>query len=272
MDIPRIGVGAYAGSVICALVMAMLLASPSIAGQKSPSPSKTKSAGAFDTPIKTVTVDLGLNPGYSGEHIRDTLTCYYFPNLMVKEYDEQQNIGALRLSMLRSRAKLPACKRSTEPGERVVKWASGPGYFWGVKDNLVFFSCPEVHQGNCVFAVYDSTNGKKVFEGNVALSGKNETIHMQVFSTKAGVVAKYLASVDAGCDLYAKGTDCWEKTKAKFGLKGDHKPVCEGYPEVYKFFQIDEDDSMIGYPVEVTLSSHPTIKPVAGAMQCWSTY
>jgi len=273
MTVRRTGMGSCAGTVICTLAVAMLLASFSFADQKPPSPSKANSAGAFDTPIKKVTVDLGLSPDYPGEDIRDSLSCYYFPNLMIKQYDQQANIGAVWLSMLRSRDKLPACKPSHEPGERVVKWPSwGEGYFWGVKDNLVFFSCPEVQQGDCVFAVYDSTTGKELFAGNVALSGKNAEIHMKVFSTNAGIVAKYLAAADAGCDLYAKGTDCWKKVKAKFGLKSDRKPVCEGYPAVYKFFETDQVESMIGYPVEVTFSPHPAIKTVAGPIHCWPTH
>jgi hypothetical protein len=103
-------------------------------------------------------------------------------------------------------------------------------------------------------------------------SGKKEEIHMKGFSTKAGVVPKYLAATDVGCDLYLKGTDCRKKAKAKFGLKSDHKPVCEGYPAVYKFFETDRDESMIGYPVEVTFSPHPVIETVAGPIQCWPTH
>jgi hypothetical protein len=106
----------------------------------------------------------------------------------------------------------------------------------------------------------------------VAVSDNDDDIHMQVFSTKAGVAAKCVAATDAGCDLYAKGTDCWKKVKAKFGLKSDHKPVCEGYPQVYKEFRTDQDESMIGYPVDVTFSSRPTIKTVAGPIRCWSTF
>jgi hypothetical protein len=49
-------------------------------------------------------------------------------------------------------------------------------------------------------------------------------------------------------------------------------PATEAYPQVYKEFQTDEDESMIGYPVEVTLSSRPAVKTVASPIRCWSTF
>ena len=264
---------ACAGRLVRTLAATMLLASCAFAGNESPSPSIAGPAGAFDTPIKEVTVALGRDPDYPGGDVRSKLSCYYFPQLLVKELDVHGEIGSKWLSMLRSRDGRPACKPSHEPGEKMVKWPSwGEGYFWGVKDNLVFFSCPETQQGDCEFAVYDSTTGTRLFEGDVALSGEPAEMHMKVFSTKAGVVAKYLAAADAGCDLYAKGTECWKKVKAKFGLKSDHKPDCDGYPRAYKFFQTDRIESMIGYPVEVTLSPQPTVETVAGPIQCWPTH
>jgi hypothetical protein len=267
VDICRIGMGTHAGKVVCALAAVLLLGSFSLAGQKSQSTSKANAAGSFDTPVKKVTVDLGRSP-YSPENdIRNTLSCFYFPNLLIKQYDQGQ-VGAEWLSILRSREKLPACKLAHEPEERVVKWQ---GYFWGVKGNLVFFDGGEVQQVMYSFAVFNATTLKKLFEDDVSLSPEDQTVQMQVFSTKAGVVAKYLAATNAGCDLYAKGTDCWNKVKAKFGLKSDHKPVCTGYPFVYKLFKTDEDESMIGYPVEVTFSPHPTVKTVAGPIKCWAS-
>ena len=103
------------------------------------------------------------------------------------------------------------------------------------------------------------------------MSDKDQDIHLQVFSTEAGVVAKYVAAARAGCDLY-KDAQCWKQVKAKLGLKGDRKPECRGYPQVYTEFQTDEDESMIGYPVQVTLASRPAIRSLAGPIRCWSTF
>lgn len=261
--------GTHAGKMICTLAAALLLGLFSLADQKSQSDSKANSAGSFDAPIKTVTVDLGRSPNFPENDIRNTLSCYYFPNLLIKEYD-QGAPGAEWFSILRSQEKLPACKLLHEPRERIVfkKWY---GYFWGLKGNLIFLEGADPQQGMSSFAVFNATTLKKLFEDDASLSAADETVHMQVFSTKAGVVAKYLAATYAGCDLYAKGTDCWAKVKAKFRLKSDRKPVCTGYPWVYKEFETDEDESMIAYPVEVTFSSHPTVKTVAGPIECWAS-
>jgi hypothetical protein len=142
----------------------------------------------------------------------------------------------------------------------------GSDDFDDVKGNLVFVDFCENKQGAVPFAVYDSTTGKKIFEDSTTSS------RLRVFSTKAGVFIKNVRAINAGCDLYAKGEACWEKTKSKSGLTSLHKPVCSGYPGVYKQFNVDEDDSMIAYPVQVTLSPHPVIKPVAGPSKCWSRY
>ena len=270
MALNRAGMGTWAGRLVFGLAAATLLASFALAGETSAPPSKAGPAGEFDAPIKEVTVDLGRDPNYTADDAHDILSCYYFPQLLVKELDVKGNVGSEWLSILRSRDALPACKRSHEPGERVIKYPEWNGYFWGVKAGLVFFSCSEFAQASCSFAVYDSTSGKKLFMDDVAVTNKGRDIHMQVFSTKAGVVARYDAAANAGCDLY-KAADCWKKVKAKFGLKSDRKPDCPGYPEVYKLFQTDEDESMIAYPVEVTLSSRPSVKTVAGPIQCWPT-
>ena len=260
MAFHRAGMVSWAVRLACGLAAAMWLASFAWAGP----------AGEFDAPVKEVTVDLGRDPNYPADDAHDILSCYYFPQLLVKELDVKGNVGSEWLSILRSRDALPACKRSHEPGERVIKYPEWNGYFWGVKAGLVFFSCPEFAQASCTFAVYDSTSGKKLFMDDVAVTNKGRDIHMQVFSTKAGVVARYDAAADAGCDLY-KAADCWKKVKAKFGLKSDRKPDCLGYPEVYELFQTDVDESMIAYPVEVTLSSRPSVRIVAGLVRCWPT-
>lgn len=257
------------GTLVCVLTAAMFLASCALAGQESPSPSKAGPAGSFDTPIRKVIRDLGPNPDY--DNIHDILSCYYYPRLLVKELDLKDDLGSEWVSVLRSRDTLPACKRAHEPGERVVMTDELGGYFWGVKSGFVFMSCPEFGESECWFVVYDSISRKHIFKGDVAVSDRDQDIHMQVFSTKAGVVAKYVAAAHAGCDLY-KDADCWAKVKDKFGLKSDRKPDCRGYPGVYEFFQTDEDESMVGYPVEVALSSRPTVKVIAGPVRCWSTF
>ena len=172
--------------------------------------------------------------------------------------------------MFRHGGKLPGCKLSHEPGERVIKgWE---GYFKGVKGDLVFFDGGESQFGALAFAVYDSTNGKKLFEDDAEISDEEDSPRLRVFSTKAGFVLKYLRTYYAGCNLHAEGRSCWERIEAKLGLKSDRMPVCTGYDTIAKLVGTDEVESWIAYPVEVTLSPHPVIRAVAGPTKCWPTH
>jgi hypothetical protein len=242
------------------------------AGQDPQLPSKAKSAGSFDTPIKKVTVDLGPSPQFNDHDIRSTLTCYYYPHLMVKEY-AQGGSGAEWLSMLHSRGKLPECKLSHERGERVIDESEWIGYLKGVKDALVFFDANDDFDGDFPFAIYDSITGKKLFEdsayGENVASGSSSRV--RVFSTKPGYLLKYLRVSDVGCDLHSGGRACWERVKAKLALKGDDMPVCTGYEHISDLIGTDHVESKIAYPVEVTLSPHPALKNVAGPLKCWPT-
>ena len=262
----------YRRNVLLSLAAAMLVVSPILAGQKPQQLSQAKSTGAFDAPIKKVSVDLGQSP-YTpyNPSIRNTLSCYYFPNLLIKEYDQGQ-VGAEWLSILRSSRKLPECKLSHEPGEQVITGSEWEGNFKGVKGNLVFFNGGESQFSALSFAVYDSTTGKKLFEDDVYVSNSDSSSRLRVFSTKAGVTIKYLRPYYADCNLHAEGRACWEKVKAKLGLKSEDIPVCTGYDTIAKLVGTDQVESWIAYPVEVNLSPHPVVRTLAGPTKCWPTH
>jgi hypothetical protein len=263
IHIPRIVVGKYTRNAICTLAAVLLLASFSLAGLKSQLPSKTKPAGSFDTPIKKVTVDFGPSTEPEKTHV---LVCHYYPHLLVKEY-APYGIGTDWLSILRSRDKLPACKRSHEPGERIIKYPEWDGFFKGVKDNLVFFDEAEPVDGSYSFVIYDSVTGKRLFEDSAYY--ENDSSRVRVFSTKAGYLLRYLRVANVDCNLHADGRPCWKKVKAKLALKTDKMPVCTGYNGIAKLVGTDNVESRVAYPVEVTLSAHPTIRTVAGPVKCW---
>jgi hypothetical protein len=269
----RIGAGTHTRNVIRTFAAAMFAVSSLSAGQKSQPPSKAPSAGSFDAPIKNQVVDLGPSPYYPDDHtMRNTLSCFYFPHLLIKQYD-QREVGSEWLSIFRSPGKLPACKLSHGPGERVIEGREWEGYFKGVKGNLVFFDGGESQFGALSFAVYDTTTGKKLFEDDPYVPDSDSSSHLRVFSTKAGVTIKYLRAYYADCNLHSsEGKVCWEKVKAKLGLKSDHMPVCTGYDSIAKLVGTDQVESWIAYAVEVTLSPHPAIKPVAGPIKCWPTH
>ena len=267
----RSEVGAYAAKVVCALATAILLGSNAFADQAAPSPSNATAAGSFDAPIKKITVDIAPSP--RNYNRRGVLVCYYYPHLLVKEHAQDQEIGA-QLSMLRTRGELPACKLSREPGERKIE---GDDFLMGVKDKLVFVNTSDTFNGALGFGVLDSETGKQLFEDwvNARKMSGGQFGRVQVFSTKAGYVLKYVSVAQADCDLHRDGTACWKKIKAKLHLKGDVMPACTGYEhiaEMEKAFQTDHFESMVAYPLEVTLSPHPSVKPVAGPVECWPAF
>jgi hypothetical protein len=268
-EICRICAGTHTRNFLPTFAAALLAVSYLLAGQKSHQPSKATSAGSFDKPIKKVTVDLGHSPYFPDDQtMRNKLSCFYFPHLMIKQYDQGQ-VGSQWLSILRSQGNLPGCKLSHEPQERVIQPSEWGGYFKGLKGNLVFFDAGEMAaDGSISFAVYDLTTGKKLFEDDADPSDNDVPSNLQVISTKAGYLLRYRRVDWAGCDLHAEGMACWKKIKAKFGLKS--MPVCRSYSaELFKAFQTDTFESVIAYPVEVTLSPHPVTRTVAGPSKCW---
>jgi hypothetical protein len=249
--------------VAWALAAALLPASLSFAGQDS--------AGSFDAPIKKVTVDIAPSP--RNYNTRGILDCYYYPHLLVKEHAQEGEKGA-QLSMLRTSGPQPACQLSREPGEREIE---GGGFLKGVKDNLVFVDGDDTFNGTLSFAVYDSATGKRLFEDwsySESTPGRLFS-RVRVFSTKAGYLLKYVSVAQAQCDLNRDGKACWEKVKAKLGLKSNDMPVCSGYEhiaEMAKAFGTEYFESMVAHAVEVTLSPRPSVESVAGPVKCWPAF
>lgn len=252
-----------ARKVICPLAAGIFVVSLSFAD---------KPADSFDTPIKTVRIELGPSPHFQDQDIRSTLSCYYYPHLMIKEYSERGS-GAAWLSMLRHRGQLPECELSRQRGERIIDESEWQGYFKGVKDTLVFFDPHDNFNGHSPFAVFDSVSGKKIFEDagyGEPVSSPDYMSRVRVISTEDGYLLKYMRVADADCDLHLEGSACWEKIKSQLALKSDDMPVCTGYDYIAELIGTDHVESVIAYPVEVSLFPRPTIKTVAGAARCWA--
>jgi hypothetical protein len=54
-------------------------------------------------------------------------------------------------------------------------------------------------------------------------------------------------------------------------LKSDDMPVCTGYEHIAELIGTDDVESVIAYPVEVSLFPRPTMKVVAGPAKCWAS-
>jgi hypothetical protein len=263
-DIRRSEAARSAHKVVCWLATGIFLVSCSFADEPTDS---------FDTPIKTVRVELGPSPFFEDPDIRNTLSCYYYPHLVIKEYSER-GFGAAWLSMLRHRGNPPACEPTRQRGERLIDESEWQGWFKGVRDTLVFFDPPDDFNGHSPFAVFDSVSGKKIFEdsayGEHVSSPDYLTSRVRVIATADGYLLRYMRVADADCDLHLEGSPCWEEIKAQLSLKSEDMPVCTGYDYIAQLIGTDHVESVIAYPVEVSLFPRPTTKIVAGAAKCWA--
>lgn len=120
------------------------------------------------------------------------------------------------------------------------------------------------------FAVYDSNTGKKVFEHTAYDSpswnkkAQNSPFNrLRITRVQDGpLLLKYLRVVEAGCDLRTDAVACWDRVRAKLNLKSTKIPVCTGYQEY-------SDDSIVTYPVPVSLAREPVVTNVDGPVKCW---
>lgn len=245
----------------------------SLSAQDSQLPSRAILKQPFDVPVEKKIVDMGPSPYYQGAyppHIR--LSCYFFRNFVVKEYDEGQK-GAKWLAILPIMTRDPgACTQSHVLSEKVIAGEEWCGYFKGAKENLVFFDACDGTDGGLPFTVYDSRTGKRVFEDTAYDSNmwtQKDTPtpfdRLRVTSTPEGqLLLIYLRVVGTDCDLRTEKASCWDHFKAKVDLKIATPPVCSHYHDISGRYV-----SAVAYPVEVLLSQEPIIKTIAGPVECW---
>ncbi len=240
----------------------------------------------FDKPVRKQRVNLGKAANPLSD--RNRVTCYYFPNFMVKEVDLGE-VGAERLGIVpvtpQSTGK---CVHPRGKQEIVIDPKEWSGYFMGVKNGYVFFSGEVGWNGATPFAIFDSKTGKKLFEdsakANIAFIGHpDQSVGMQ-----------YLRVVTDDCFIL-KDAACWQRMTAKYGLAAATAPDCKkGYdasaesmakgrcaaqraplatclkkerPLALK--QALDSPSVISYPVEVELGATPSAKPTGGSVSCW---
>ena len=223
----------------------------------------------FNRPLKKTVVDFGPSPFYPvSRHIRKKLTCYSYATFTVKEYDEGQK-GAEWLSIVPTSR--TACTQTHTKLERVYVEPEWSGYFRGARGRFVFFDAPDGTDGGMPFAIFDVKTGRKLFEDSSPLDYYQKMLHMKnAFYIASGgeqnSLLTYFRVVPAGCDLRTEEADCWNKIRAKFGIKQTDKPVCDGYKKTSQMWE-----SAIAYPVSVLLTDSPQIIPVDGPVFCWPT-
>ena len=222
----------------------------------------------FDKPAKKTAVDLGPSPYYrSTQGVRKKLTCYHYPTFTVKEYDEGQK-GAEWLSIVPSAH--AGCTQTHSEGENVLASREWSGYFWGAKDRYAVFMAPDGEDGGLPFAVFNAKTGRKLFEDASLLEYYQKEQHIKnafriTSEADQTIRLAYLRVVRAGCNLKTGQTTCWNKIRAKFGIRQSDIPVCSRYEQAADW------ESAIVYPVSVLLTESPQIRAVDGPIFSWPT-
>jgi hypothetical protein len=230
---------------------------------------------SFDVPLKKKVVDFGLSknnlPGR--QNLRVKLYCFFYPNFVVKEYDNEGEKGAEWVAIAPiQKGTAPDCARTHASGERIFKSPEWSGYFKGVKGNLVFFNDPDGTDGGMPFTIYDFRTGNKIFRDTAYDSGmwtqkpaSSPFNHVRFSGTQdRDLTMTYLRVVEAGCDLHTEKTVCWEQVRKKLELKSARMPVCTGYENISSRYV-----SAVAYSVEVSLFPQPVSKTIDGPVKCW---
>ena len=220
-------------------------------------------AESFDKPLQKRVVDLGLSPDFSpSDNVHMKLTCTYYPNFMVKQLEDTSSEGALGFAIVAARARhISACTQAHGIGEKIFgeKWC---GYFSGVKRDLVFLDGCDGFSGGISFAAFDSKSGMEVFEDLV--STKDGHIDFYRIS-KTQLTLRYMRVFIGDCSVPKLRGACWSRFRKQPGLETAPMPKCSDYEGA----EAGEANSVISYPVEVSLSPKPSIKALSNPIQCW---
>jgi hypothetical protein len=221
----------------------------------------------FDKPLKKVVVNYDL----SGSVLK-RVSCSYYPAFMVKEYDTESKGGQWHGIVPVVNHKTPVCDKNLAPGELTI--ANDPGgYLRGVKANLVFINGMDGYDGGIDVYAYDSATGKNIFQDCIhePSNDPSDPAPFQYLrfnhSSDGHLAMRYFRVLPLGCDLLRGRKSCWDAAQKKIPeLQSVPMPVCEQYEDLAG---TDTDPSVVGYPVEVVLTSNPTITRLLGPVKCW---
>jgi len=234
----------------------------------------------FDKPLREQHLPLPSDP--LNPQVKATLSCFYYPSLMVKQVDMGEK-GAEQLSMIsiQKGQKTPACRRENVDGESVVgDWS---GYFLGVRQGYVFFSGDDSTAGGEPFAVYDGAGSAKIFHDVAAPLQSVEPMlpprdpELRPWYHRP-LVLKYRKVYVAPCSMRSDGAHCWGLIKQATGVVQTSAPDCDSaYAVAEKNAPQDQldglrrDPSVIVYSVEAVIDDQGAtrVTPTSSVHQCY---
>lgn len=236
-------------------------------------------AQLFDPPMHKQTLPLPPDP--LNPQTKPTLSCFYYPHLMVKQVDLGEK-GAAQLSVLLvpSGQGQPACRRENATDETVI--AGWSGYFRGVRAGYVFLDGDDGWNGGGRFAVFGPYTRRIVFNDVAAQLHAVEVIRLpqppdQRPSYENLLALRYRREYQAPCSLRANARQCWSLIRRATGLTQVTGPDCsasylaqEKHAPPGRLAEVRADPSVIEYDVETVLDSQGVIRlvPVSSALVC----
>ena len=233
-------------------------------------------AESFDKPLHKRVLNLGLSPELMRtDHRPVTVTCWYYAHFMVKEQIDPGLKGAVSIALVPLQPRhLPKCTQAPQPSEKTFKECSAEfkacyswdGYFAGVKRNLIFVERSDGdNNGGMPFTVFEPDMQTKVFEDSVILLKAGER-HLYFLPASGNqITLRYLRVTSAACSIPKSGENCWSKLKQQTGLTHSPIPKCSDYEGK----DAGTADSVIAYPVEVSLFPKPSTRPLGSPVRCY---
>lgn len=211
---------------------------------------------------------------------KPTLSCFYYPHLLVKQVDLGE-VGAEQLSVLflGEGKPPPACQRENARGEQVI--AGWNGYFRGVRAGYVFFDGADGWNGGTPFAVF-SPQGEKLFSDTAIQLHSIRAMHRPQPSSQRPwyenpLVLHYRRVYLAPCSMRVDAQACWGQIRQATGLSGQVPDCSSGYAVQEKqapaaqLAGVRANPNVIEYEVEAVLDGRGVIRiePISPALACY---
>jgi len=248
-----------------------------------------KTDPAFEKPVAVKHVRLGRaqTQPVSYKEIR----CSYFPDLMVKEWDEQET-GDKEISLVPVQGRtIPACGKAALPGERKLPVGDMTVYFLGFASGAIFLTDADGANGTIGFYIVDPKTGRQRFNDTIKLDSNFASISAEGDVLKLG----YLRAVTGSCSVVGEGADCWSKIAQQTGFAGAAPDCATGYRDAAEAFaneacraqggdkqkclveqvarRADRNraPSVIAFEVTTTIGpdDKAIITPTGGTARCW---
>jgi hypothetical protein len=195
---------------------------------------------AFDTPVRTETVELKASPYAQPQRI----TCYVFPQFTLKA--RQWGVASEASFSLIPGAPGPACGDVVRGEHRYIYY----GGFTGVKGIFVVLNSRDGHS-DCL-SVLDGKSGRALLSNCMAGAWSS------AWFTADSFVFTYRRVFTSDCPLrYGSATQCWTDIKQATGLRDGMEPDCRGlYEDRRKKIKFASDLKFLDRtPVKITYNA-----------------